>query len=429
MRLGGRMQAAIEVIADMDKRKRPAADALKDWGLSHRFAGSGDRAAIGNIVYDVLRKKLSLGCRIDGDSPQALVHAAIIEDWGYGIEGLARALDGDKFAPEALSETQEKALQADLLSAAPPHVQADIPEWCVDSFEANFADEWVAEAGALALRPPLDLRANTLKASRDKVVRQLSRQKARPSLISLNGIRIEAGVRDSRLPNVQAEAGFQKGWFEVQDEGSQIVAELVFARAGENILDLCAGAGGKTLALSAAMENRGQVHAHDSDKSRLAPIYERLKRAGVRNAQVHSADDDMGNLVGKMDRVVVDAPCTGTGTWRRRPDAKWRLDRKNLEERLQEQEEVLSQAAPFVRPGGFLVYITCSLLPEENENQAYAFVEDNPEFEILSAGEVWQDIYGFDKAQPWSSDMKSITLTPASTGTDGFFFCVMGRRK
>ena len=130
---------------------------------------------------------------------------------------------------------------------------------------------------------------------------------------------------------------------------------------------------------------------------------------------------------GTMDRVVVDAPCTGTGTWRRRPDAKWKLTKEALETRIVEQEEVLSQAAPFVRPGGFLVYITCSVLPEENENQIVAFLKDNPEFTLLSAGEVWQDIFGFDKPQPWSADMMSITLTPAATGTDGFFFAVMGR--
>jgi len=231
----------------------------------------------------------------------------------------------------------------------------------------------------------------------------------------------------ARQPNVQAEEAFQKGRFEIQDEGSQIVSDLIFARAGESVLDFCAGAGGKTLALSAMMENKGQVHAYDSDKNRLAPIYERLKRADTRNVQVHTPDDDLSALAGKMDKVVVDAPCTGTGTWRRRPDAKWRLDQKNLEERLLQQEEVLSEAAPFVRAGGHLIYITCSVLPEENENQVYAFVEDNPEFELVSAGEVWEDLFGYDKPSPWSSDMKTVTLTPASTNTDGFFFAVMER--
>jgi 16S rRNA (cytosine967-C5)-methyltransferase len=135
----------------------------------------------------------------------------------------------------------------------------------------------------------------------------------------------------------------------------------------------------------------------------------------------------MSDLVGAMDRVVVDAPCTGTGTWRRHPHAKWKLTKEQLEQRLTEQEEALSEAAPFVKVGGYLIYITCSVLPEENENQVQAFITDNPEFELLSVGEVWQDLFGFDKLQPWSSDMKTVTLTPASTNTDGFYFAVMAK--
>ncbi|CAN0581854.1 unnamed protein product, partial [Laminaria digitata] len=218
-------------------------------------------------------------------------------------------------------------------------------------------------------------------------------------------------------------------WFEIQDEGSQIVADLVYARPGEQVLDYCAGAGGKTLALTAVMDNKGQVHAYDADKSRLAPIFERIKRAGTRNVQVHAAGSDLSGLEGRMDRVVIDAPCTGSGTWRRRPDAKWRLRPHAIEERLKEQHDVLEEAARFVRPGGFLVYITCSLFRPENEGQVYAFCERHPDYDILSAGEVWQDLFGFDKPQPWSEDLKCITLTPAATDTDGFFFAVMQKKQ
>ena len=217
-----------------------------------------------------------------------------------------------------------------------------------------------------------------MKAGRDKVAKALAKAGAKPSVIARQGLRIRAGDGAYRQPNVQAEPAFQKGWFEVQDEGSQIVADLVFARPGEQVLDFCAGAGGKTLAMAATMENKGQIHAYDTNKNRLKPIFERTKRAGIRNAQVHGPDDDLSDLTGKMDRVVVDAPCTGTGTWRRHPHAKWKLTRETLEARLTEQEEALSQAAPFVKPGGFLIYITCSILPEENENQIVSFLEDNP---------------------------------------------------
>ncbi len=428
MRLGGRLQAAIEVLDDIDARRRPAGDALRDWGLAHRFAGSGDRAAIGNLVYDCLRQKTSLKYLAGSEENRALVFSLLVNSWNMSEAELRETLDGDKFAPELPSEDEFSAMAARDLSDAEPHIQADIPEWCIPSFEANFDDEWIDEAKAFGNRPPLDIRVNTLKSTRDKVLKQLGRQDAKPTLIARHGIRIESDKPFARQPNVQAEESFQKGRFEIQDEGSQIVGDLVFARGGESILDYCAGGGGKTLSLAASMENKGQIHAYDSDKSRLAPIHERLKRAGTRNVQVHAPKSDMSALLGKMDKVVIDAPCTGSGTWRRRPDAKWRFDEKNMETRVEQQEEVLSEAAPFVKPGGHLIYITCSIFPEENENQVYSFTENNPEFEIVSAGEVWQDLFGFDKPAPWSSDMKTITLTPASTNTDGFFFCVMERK-
>ena len=428
MRLGGRVQAAIEVLLDIEKRNRPASSCLKDWGVAHRFAGSGDRSAIGNLVYDGLRNKTANAFCIGNDSARGIILAVLIRQWEMSPAEIAEAFDGDKFAPEPLNAEEIASIENIELSDAPKHIQANLPEWCVSSFEANFDEEWVAEATALCERPPLDMRVNTLKSTQEKMLIALTKQGAKVTSIARNGLRIEAGKQNSRLPNVQAEAGYQTGKFEIQDEGSQIVGDLIFARPGEKVLDFCAGAGGKTLALSAVMENKGQVHAHDSDKIRLKPIYERLKRAGTRNVQVHGPDDDMSALVDKMDRVIIDAPYTGSGTWRRRPDAKWKLTKNTLEERLREQEEVLSEAAPFVKPGGFLVYITCSLLPEENENQVYSFMEDNPQFELLSAGEVWQDLFGFDKKNPWSSDMMTVTLTPASTGTDGFFFAVMGRK-
>lgn len=421
MRLGGRLSGAIEVLDDIEKRKRPVADALKDWGLSHRFAGSGDRAAIGNIVYDALRMKLSHAYLMDSDSPTALAHAVMFRQWGFTADALAAELEGDKFAPAPLSAEMTKAFSERRLEGAPAHVQADIPEWTQGSFEANFSDSWLDEAKALAGRPTLDLRVNTLKATREKVLKALERSGAEPATIARHGVRIPAGEGASRLPNVTAEISFQKGWFEVQDEGSQIVADLVFAQEGEQVLDYCAGGGGKTLAMSAAMNNKGQVHAYDTDRKRLAPIIERLKRAGTRNVQVHESVDSLAPLSARFDRVLVDAPCTGTGTWRRRPDTKWRLTQKNLEERLAQQEEALANAAQFVRPGGYLIYVTCSVLPEENESQVYGFCEDNPEFEILSAADNWAKLFGTDKPQPWSADMKSVTLTPASTGTDGFF--------
>jgi 16S rRNA (cytosine967-C5)-methyltransferase len=427
MRLGGRLAGAIEVLTDIESRKRPVADALKDWGLNHRFAGSGDRAAIGNIVYDALRMRLSHAWLMDDDSPTALGHAVLFRQWGISPENLHAELEGDKFAPPELSAASQAAFSSRSLTDAPLHIQGDIPEWVEAAFIESFGDKWLAEAQALAGRPTLDLRANTLKANRDKVVKALERAGAQASRIARHGIRIPAGEGPSRLPNVTAELSFQKGWFEVQDEGSQIVADLAMPREGEQVLDYCAGGGGKTLAMAAAMGNKGQVHAYDADRKRLAPIIERLKRAGTRNVQVHDNRSALDTLQGKLDRVVVDAPCTGTGTWRRRPDTKWRLTEKNLEERLVQQQEALAQAAVFVRPQGHLVYITCSVLPQENEHQVMKFCAENPSFTIEPALGNWDKLFGTDAPKPYSRDGKTLTLTPASTDTDGFFFCMMKR--
>jgi len=288
-----------------------------------------------------------------------------------------------------------------------------------------FGPDWVEEGAALAARPPLDMRANTLKASRAKVLASLSRTGAVPAAIAPHGMRIPPVVGDGRHPNVQGEPAFRKGWFEVQDEGSQVVAELASAAPGMQVLDFCAGAGGKTLAMSAAMQNRGQIHAHDADRQRLAPIFDRLKRAGCRNVQVAADAEDLLRLEGQMDLVVVDAPCTGSGTWRRRPDAKWRLTAQQLEARRAEQSAILDAAARYVKPGGRLAYITCSIFAEENAIQAAAFLERVPGFRAVDHHALWRARFPDHPQGPRIDG--GITLTPARTDTDGFFFCALER--
>ncbi|MEM7619237.1 MAG: RsmB/NOP family class I SAM-dependent RNA methyltransferase [Pseudomonadota bacterium] len=428
MRLGGRIQAAIEVLETIENHHQPASIALADWGRSHRFAGSADRAAIGNLVYDVLRNRSSIAWRMGNETARALALGTVKYIWDESLEDLKQLFAEDKFAPDQLSEVEEQALQQDDLSDAPGWIKANIPEWLEEAFQANFDEAYIEEGLALSTRPPTDLRINTLKANAAKVTKVLARFKPQQAPLTQNGVRLPASEKQARGANVLPEAAYQKGWFEVQDAGSQIVSELVFPQKGEQILDFCAGGGGKTLALSALMENTGQIHAYDANRERLAPIYDRLKRSGARNVQVYAPQEStLETLTGKMDRVVVDAPCSGSGVWRRRPDAKWRLSEKALSERQQEQADILRAAAQFVKPGGYLCYITCSLLVEENENQVYAFLEQTDTFELLSASEVWQDLYGDAALQPWSSDECSITLTPATTQTDGFFFAVMGR--
>lgn len=426
MRLPGRLSAAIEVLADIDARHRPASEALKAWGLNNRFAGAGDRAAIGNLVYDALRRRASHGFAMGEDSPRALVLSVAVRDWGEHPDALAAAFAEDRHAPETMSAGEVARLsEPDPWTDAPDHVRADVPQWVVPLLADSLGGSWIEEARGFTLRPPLDLRVNTLKSNRDRVLKALARFNAEPAALTPHGIRIAAGDRDSRTPNVQAEEGYLRGGFEVQDLGSQVVALLAGAKAGEQALDFCAGAGGKTLAMAAAMENKGQIFAHDSDRQRLAPIYDRLKRAGARNVQVRPpAEGALDDLVGRMDRVLVDAPCTGSGTWRRRPDAKWRLTPDQLDARIAEQRAILADAARYMKPGGTLVYITCSILPQENGAQVTDFVSAHPDFAIVPGLGLWHSTIG-GVGRALFRPEGGLQLTPATTGTDGFYVAML----
>jgi 16S rRNA (cytosine967-C5)-methyltransferase len=429
MRLGGRLAAAIEVLEDIERRHRPAAEALRDWGLSHRFAGAGDRAAIGNIVYDALRRRRSAAWLFDSDAPRALGFGALVLEWSETPESLSAELEGDRFAPEPLNEGEVKALTSRALANAPDAVRADCPDWCVPLLEKTYGSDWVAEGKGLSQRPPLDLRMNTLKADRARVLTELRGTGAEMSPVAPQGLRIPPIVGHGRHPNVQAEPAFQKGWFEVQDEGSQIVAELAAPASTNQVLDYCAGAGGKTLSLSAAMGNHGQIFAYDAEKVRLAPIFDRLKRAGNRNVQVISAASGLLPLKGQMDLVLVDAPCTGSGVWRRRPDAKWRLTRKQLDVRMGEQSAILDAASAYVRPGGHLVYITCSVFEEENRQQVASFIDRDPRFEPVDHVALWNRHFPGQSDAARLDPSEGISLSPARTGTDGFFFAALRRGK
>jgi 16S rRNA (cytosine967-C5)-methyltransferase len=425
-----RASAAIEVLADIEGRKRPAADALKDWGLSHRFAGSGDRAAIGNLVFDALRTRASSAYAMGDDSPRALVLRTLVSSWGLSPEAVAALADGGRFAPAPLSPAEFAGLQREVTPDAPAPIRGDYPEWLGLEFERAFGDRAAEEGAALARRAPVDLRVNTLKTTREKVLHALRRFEPEPTPYSLLGVRIRPGQGPSRSPHVEAEPGHGKGWYEIQDEGSQLAALLAHAQPKEQVLDLCAGAGGKTLALAAAMENTGQIYAYDADRMRLRPIFERLKRAGVRNVQVLQAGDQaaLADLDGKIDRVVVDAPCTGSGVWRRRPEAKWRLSPQMLEARLGEQRAVLDQAASLVKPGGRLVYVTCSVLPPENRDQVEAFLARFPAFELVPSARLWGDA-GLPPAPPSADGAdETLLMTPGTFGTDGFFVAALRRR-
>ncbi len=426
MRLSGRIAAAIEIIDGLNVRPRPVSLALKDWGQANRFAGSKDRAAIGNLVYDIMRKRASHEFAMQSASGRSLVLSTVVRDWGIDVAELETAFASDNFAPEEITPEEKKLLLAiDPLNNAPDHVKANIPEWLVAGFMSSFGDDWIEQAAALSKRPPLDMRVNTLKSTPSKVQKNLNRFAPIPTDIATNGLRIVAGTGADRIPNIVADEAYKKGWVEIQDQGSQIVSSLCNVKPGEQVLDYCAGAGGKTLALAVLMENKGQIFAHDADRNRLAPIFDRLKRAGVRNAQVRSPQGGaLDNLIGKMDKVVIDAPCTGSGTWRRHPDARWRLSPQQLDKRCQEQAQILSEAKEFLRPGGEMIYITCSLLPQENSQQIESFMGENKEFDSIAMKQRWLDIFGDIKQQPLFDKFGAI-LSPLSTDSDGFYISVL----
>ncbi|WP_128293133.1 RsmB/NOP family class I SAM-dependent RNA methyltransferase [Afifella aestuarii] len=430
MRLPGRIDAAIAVLTDVEERHRPVAEALKDWGLSHRFAGSGDRAAIGDLVYDALRRRASIAWRMGEETPRALALGAVVFHWGESADGVNQLFSEDRHAPEKLTESELERLQATSEEGMPEAARSDVPDFAAKELERAFGTAWVEEATALGERPPLDLRVNTLKAERDKVEGQLARFGVEKTRLSPVGLRVPPREGARRHPNVQADEAYQRGRIEIQDEASQLAALLAASSlddSGGQILDFCAGGGGKTLALSAALANRGQIYAHDADRHRLAPIFERLKRAGARNVQVRQPGESaLDDLAGRMDVVLVDAPCSGSGTWRRRPDAKWRMKEDALQARAEEQEKILHEASRFVRPGGVLVYVTCSLFPAENGERIAAFTGAQPEFLTLDLAPAWDKVTA-GPAPRWATPA-GLVLTPASTATDGFFVAAMARQ-
>ncbi|HEY2249320.1 MAG TPA: RsmB/NOP family class I SAM-dependent RNA methyltransferase [Bradyrhizobium sp.] len=426
-----RLSAAIELVETIDSQRVPAAQALKEWGSSHRFAGSGDRAAIAGLVWDVLRRRASSAWIMESDTPRARVLGMLKVERALSADAIATLCDGSRFAPAPLTDIERAALTSRTTSDAPPPIAGDYPEWLDPYLAQAFGDDRAAEAEAMASRAPLDLRVNTLKAKREKVLRSLAHLNAQETPWSPLGLRIELGA-DARNPGIHAEEDFIKGGIEVQDEGSQLAALFAAAKPGEQVIDLCAGAGGKTLALAAMMGGKGRLIATDRDKRQLAPIHERLSRAGVHNAEVRTPKGEaepLADIKASADLVVIDAPCSGTGTWRRNPDAKWRMRPGALEIRLKDQIEVLDRASAMVKAGGRIAYITCSVLPVENSEQVQRFITRHPEFSVQrpeeTASALWDKAEAFAEAALRTPE--GWLMTPRRTGTDGFFVSILRR--
>lgn len=424
-----RIEAAIEVLADILARRRPAPDALKDWGLTHRFAGSKDRASIASLVYDALRRRSSAAWLMGAQEARPIMLGALRLQRHLAPSAIAALANGERHAPAALTDEELARLDGDVADA-PDHVRADAPEWLWPSLASLFGNAAAAELSAMAERAPVDIRVNELKTGRRKLAAELEHLAPVATPISPDGLRFTVS-EDGRGPSLQTEKAFIDGLFEIQDEGSQLAARLSAARAGETLIDLCAGAGGKTLALAALMQNRGQIFAADTDSRRLAPIYERLKRSGARNVQVRSprrrGEDVLSDLTEGADIVFVDAPCTGSGTWRRNPDAKWRLRPGALEERIRDQAAVLDEAARLTKPGGRVVYVTCSVLPQENDEAAAAFLARDGRFSAVPPAEMAETAGLGGLTRFGSPAGLGLQMSPLRTGTDGFYVSMLRR--
>jgi len=426
----GRLAAAIELLSEAEAAPNRPADAVASaYFRARRFIGGTDRRSISGTVWHALRTWRHVGWWLAraGDAkvtPRVRVAALHLLD-GTPMAELERLFSGGRFAPATLDAAEHailRAIDGHTLQhpAMPPAVRFEIPDWLLPHLRARFGERLGTEINALAGEAPLDLRVNLLKGTRAEAL-DLLRAEGRavePTALSPWGLRL-----GERQP-ITTGAAFQSGLVEIQDEGSQLVAALVGARPGMRVVDYCAGAAGKTLAMAMTMENRGHIVACDVSAPRLDGAVRRLRRAGAHNVERHliePGDKWSKRRARSFDRVLVDAPCTGIGTWRRNPDARIRLAEADLHELVAKQAAILDSAAPLVRIGGRLVYATCSMLTEENEAQVTAFLSRHADFALVPATQAWT------LPDPPPCDGGYLVLTPARNGTDGFFGAVLER--
>jgi 16S rRNA (cytosine967-C5)-methyltransferase len=388
-----RLQAAIDILDGLANTAQPVDRFLKDWFRTRRFAGSGDRRDIGELVFRVLRHRGAFSHRMAGrEGARALVIAALLAE---GRDPAALFTGG--YGPEPLSQAEQTIIAA-APSEAPLWVKGEFPQFLEGALTQRFGGALLAEMTAFASRAPVDLRVNTLKASRESVLSRLMEDQFDCAAIGLNGIRCAAGSA-----GLNKHALFQAGAFEIQDQAAQIAVERADAKPGMRVLDLAAGAGGKSLALAAAMNNDGAIIACDVRGAALAELQTRAGRAGATIIATHILGLPPA---GPFDLVFLDVPCSGAGTWRRQPELKWRLTPQKLAALQETQARLLRQGAALCGPGGRLVYATCSILPPENEQQVTAFLAKNPDFR---------------RSQP------DFQASPASTATDGFYAAFLTR--
>ena len=437
---GARLQAAIDLLSDIHGGTAPADRAAAAFFRGRRYVGGKDRRDIIDHVYAVLRHRARLEWWLARMGPsesltdRLRVIAALLLLDGWSTDRVAGAFDGGQYRPLPL-ERHERELAGKLAGqhiddrAQPTWVRLEYPQWLEHQLRNLLGGCFETEMAALGAEAAFDMRVNSLKGPRDEAIAALAEAgiEAVPTPLSPIGLRVHG------RPPVATLNCFRDGLIEVQDEGSQLVALLADARPGMRVVDFCAGAGGKTLAMAATMQNKGHIVACDVLQGRVDRAAVRLNRAGVHNVERRGLTTERDPWVKrharKFDRVLVDAPCSGIGAWRRNPDAKWRVSTQDLTALIDLQRRILDSAARLVRPGGRLVYATCSLLPVENAAQVEWFSGAHGDFSVRPIASVWQDTVS---ALPGGGNCPTVEpclrLTPAANGTDGFFVAVLERR-
>lgn len=428
MRYPAQLQATIELLDQLSETKYPADRIMSSYFKQRRYIGSKDKAAISENLYTILRNKRRFEFILDskdmGTDSRVMV-ALLAKIQGGDLDA---AFDGSKYSPNRLgSEQLERLVNIDLnvIDKAPANIQLNVPDWIAPKLMAALGDRYEIEMAALNKSATTDIRVNTLKSSVVRVEQELSALGHELEKTSLSpwGLRFSKRVALFGLP------AFKQGWFEIQDEGSQLLALLSDVKAGQKVVDFCAGAGGKTLAMAAMMDNKGSIDACDVHTKRLEQLGKRAKRAGVHNVRSHILTSEHDKWVKKhtayADVVLLDAPCTGTGTWRRSPDSRWNLSQQDLDNLVSVQQSILQSAKRLVKPGGRLLYATCSLLEEENEQQIQRFLEDNPEFLPVN----FQINASLNEHfVSYCNKGHEIRTFPAMTGTDGFYIASLSRK-
>lgn len=422
MKPAAQAQAIIELMDDvLTKTHIPSDNIISNYFRRNRFAGSHDRRYVTEALYSILRffpyfQKQLKHYNVSG---RTLYCAYMYFFAKKSIEEIKAIFNGDLYAPSRLDAAEIKIVTSFSKTNAPKEGDIYLPNWLENYV---LTDDQKNAFGAMNENAPFDLRVNTLIANRDEVMRDFFAKGilTKPTPWSPYGVRV-----DARRP-LANDTLFKKGAIEVQDEGSQLVSLMCDAKPGMSVLDMCAGAGGKTLAMAMTMQNKGLIIATDVIQNRLDQCKKRLRRSGVHNAQTRLIEEGwLKRQHERFDRVVVDAPCTGTGTWRRNPDLKIRSSDKTLKELINKQRQILTQAASLVKIGGRLVYLTCSLMKEENHFQADWFLNNHQNFEALPTEDIWNE--KFLVLYP-SKDSLVLQLTPKDHYTDGFFIAVFVKR-